>query len=43
LEHDFVICRDLLERQAEIRSLFPREAGERIIRKAEEFRRCVEK
>lgn len=43
LDHDFVICRDILERKAELLALFPREAGERIMRKAEEFRRCVEK
>jgi hypothetical protein len=43
LEHDFVICRDILERKEELLSLFPREAGERIIRKAEDFRRCVER
>ena len=39
--HDFVICRDVLERRSELLSLFPREAGERIIRKAEEFLRNV--
>jgi len=43
LEHDFIICRDILERKAEMLALFPRETGERIIKKAEEFRRCVER
>ncbi|MCX6651456.1 MAG: ATP cone domain-containing protein [Methanomassiliicoccales archaeon] len=43
LSHDFIICRDILERKAEVLALFPRETGERIIRKTEEFRRCVER
>jgi hypothetical protein len=39
--HDFVICRDILDRKAELLSLFPRETGEKLIRKAEEFQRNV--
>lgn len=39
--HDFVICRDVLDRKAELLALFPRETGERIIKKAEEFLRNV--
>jgi hypothetical protein len=37
LDHDFVICRDITERKAEMLSLFPREAAERILKKTEEF------
>lgn len=43
LEHDFVICRDILERKADVMRLFPKENAERVIRKAEEFRECVGK
>ncbi len=43
LAHEFVICRDVLERKAEVMRLFPRENAERIIEKAEEFRECVGK
>jgi len=43
LNHDFVICRDILERKQELRSLFPRETGERIINKAADFLECVNK
>ncbi len=43
LEHDFIIYRDILERRKDVLTLFPRETGERIIRKAEEFQRCVDR
>ena len=39
--HDFVICRDILDRKAELLALFPRETGEKVIKKAEEFLRDV--
>lgn len=41
LDHDFVICRDIMERKAEMLALFPRETGERIIKRTEEFQRQV--
>lgn len=41
LDHDIIICQDILDRKGEVMSLFSRETGERIIRKAEDFRRCV--
>jgi len=43
LAHDFVICRDILERKAEVMRLFPQESSDRIIEKAEQFRECVGK
>lgn len=42
MDHDFVICRDILERKGELVTLFTRQAAEHIIEKAEEFRRCQE-
>jgi len=41
LYHDFVICDDIVERKPELLGLFPRETGERIIKKTEEFLRNV--
>ncbi|TFG55901.1 MAG: hypothetical protein E4H30_06025 [Methanomassiliicoccus sp.] len=43
LDHHFVICQDILERKSELLSILSREAGERIIRKAEEFRECAKR
>jgi hypothetical protein len=43
LSHDFVICRDILERKSEVMRLFPKEIADRVIQKAEEFRECVGK
>lgn len=43
LAHDFVICRDILERRNEVMRLFPKEIADRVIQKAEEFRECVGK
>ncbi|NLX47915.1 MAG: hypothetical protein GXY70_07095 [Euryarchaeota archaeon] len=40
--NDFVICRDILERKSELLALFPREIGEKIIKKAGDFLRMVE-
>ncbi|MCG7843890.1 MAG: ATP cone domain-containing protein [Methanomassiliicoccales archaeon] len=43
LAHDFIICQDILDRKAAVMALFNRQTGEHIIKKAEEFRRCVER
>ncbi|MDD1772194.1 MAG: restriction endonuclease [Methanomassiliicoccales archaeon] len=37
LNHDFVVCRDILDRKPEMLTLLPREIGERIIKSTEEF------
>ncbi len=43
LDHEFIICRDILDRKAEMLSLFPKETGEMIVRKAADFLECVQK
>lgn len=39
--HDFVVCQDILLRKGELLSMLPRDAGERILRKAEDLLRDV--
>lgn len=43
LDHDLVLCRDLIERKEEVRRLFPRETADRVIAKAAEFLECVKR
>jgi hypothetical protein len=43
LDHDIIICRDILDRKEEMFSLFPRDTAEHIIGEAVEFLECVRK